>query len=195
MYDNDIALVKRLLRGDQASFTAFYNMYFPRIFRFCRLRIKNTEDCQDIVQQTMTNAMKSLASYRGEASLQTWLCQIGRNEMSAWYKKTGKKLELNDSMDKTPGLLAAIESRPSSITGQSVHASNDILTELVQTSLDNLPTSYGRVLEMKYVDGFSVNEIAAQMQMGEVAVQSLLARARTAFKTLFTDLEIEYTSM
>ena len=195
MYDNDIELVKRLLKGDQASFTAFYNTYFPRVFRFCRLRIKSAEDCQDIVQQSMTNAMKALASYRGEASLQTWLCQIARNEMSAWYKKTGKKLELNDSIDRAPGLLAAIESIPSSITGETIHASDDILTELVQTSLDNLPSSYGKVLELKYIDGFSVAEIAAHMQMGEVAVQSLLARARTAFKTLFTDLEIEYTSV
>ncbi len=193
MHDQDLKLVKSLLKGDQAAFTAFYNTYFPRVFRFCRLRVKSSEDCQDIVQQSMTNAMRGLANYRGEASLQTWLCQIARNETSAWYKKTGSKLELNDSLEYVPGLLAAIESMPCGIAGETLNIMDDVLTELVQVSLDNLPSAYGKALELKYVDGFSVREIAEKMALGEVAVQSLLARARIAFKNVFSDLQLEYT--
>lgn len=193
MHDQDLKLVKSLLKGDQAAFTSFYNTYFPRVFRFCRLRLKNSEDCRDIVQQSMTSAMRALASYRGEASLQTWLCQIARNETTAWYKKTGCKVELNDSIDLMPELLAALESVPSGIAGETLNITDDVVTELVQTSLDSLPSAYGKVLELKYIDGFSVREIAEKMGMGDVAIQSLLARARTAFKNVFSDLQLEYS--
>ena len=192
MHGDDIALVKALLKGDNASFNLFYNTYFPRIYRFCRLRLDDEDACKDIVQQTLTNAMRALNTYRGEASLLTWLCQIGRNEIAAWCKKNRRHQQ--ESFDHNPGLLAAIESMPSSLEGQAISQPDDELRALVQTSLDSLPSSYGKVLELKYIEGLSVNEIAEALQTGEVAIQSLLARARTAFKQVFVDLQKELQS-
>lgn len=194
MHRDDVALVKALLKGDQTSFTLFYNTYFPRVYRFCRLRLDDEETCKDIVQQCLTNAMRALHGYRGEASLYTWLCQIGRNEIAAWYKKTGRHLAKHSSIDDNPSLLAAIESMPSSITGEALDMQDDTVRALVQTSLDILPSSYGKVLELKYIEGLSVSEIAATLQMGEVVIQSLLARARAAFKKVFLDLQKECVS-
>jgi len=134
------------------------------------------------VQQTMINAMKALASYRGEASLLTWLCQIARNEMKAWYRRNQHRAELTDSLDERPELLAALESRSDDLAEETTGM-------LVQTSLDQLPSSYGKVLELKYIEGLSVTEIATQMSLGEIAVQSLLGRARKAFREVFSDLQ------
>ena len=53
---------------------------------------------------------------------------------------------------------------------------------LIQATLDNLPAHYGDVLEWKYVDGMSVKEIAAQLSVGPKAAESMLTRARTAFR-------------
>lgn len=187
MHTEDLKLVKTLLKGDQSQFLAFYNAYFPRVYRFCRTRLNDTESCNDVVQQTMTNAMKALATYRGEASLLTWLCQIARNEIKAWYRRNQHHRELTDSLDERPELLAALESRADDLTQDATDA-------LVQTSLDQLPSSYGKVLELKYIEGLSVNEIADRMTLGEVAVQSLLARARKAFRDVFSDLQKSFAA-
>jgi RNA polymerase sigma-70 factor (ECF subfamily) len=54
--------------------------------------------------------------------------------------------------------------------------------QLVRTVLDRLPPRYGDALEMKYVEGLSVDEIGVQLGIGTTAAQSLLARARVAFR-------------
>jgi RNA polymerase sigma-70 factor (ECF subfamily) len=53
---------------------------------------------------------------------------------------------------------------------------------LVRSLLDRLPSRYGDVLEWKYVEGLSVDEIGAELGIGHTAAQSLLARARVAFR-------------
>lgn len=194
MHKEDIALVKRLLDGDEASFLVFYNTYFPRIYRFCRARLGDEEACKDIVQQCLTRAMKALANYRGEASLLTWLCQISRNELATWYAKHAEKQANTSSLDENPELRAAYESLPSDISGEALFVHDDALKNAVQMSLDLLPSSYATALELKYIEGLSVSEIAHNMGVGEVATQSLLARARKAFKEVFADLQHEYKS-
>jgi RNA polymerase sigma-70 factor (ECF subfamily) len=54
--------------------------------------------------------------------------------------------------------------------------------QLIQTVLDRLPARYGDVLEWKYVEGHSVEEIGERLGVGQTAAQSMLARARTAFR-------------
>jgi RNA polymerase sigma-70 factor (ECF subfamily) len=56
------------------------------------------------------------------------------------------------------------------------------LTRLIQATLDCLPGHYGDVLEWKYVDGLSVDEIAARLAVGPKAAESALTRARNAFR-------------
>jgi RNA polymerase sigma-70 factor (ECF subfamily) len=54
--------------------------------------------------------------------------------------------------------------------------------EVIQLILDHLPGDYGRVLEWKYMEGYSVDEIAERLATTPIAVQSMLARARGAFR-------------
>ena len=56
------------------------------------------------------------------------------------------------------------------------------LRRLIQVALDHLPAHYGDVLEWKYVEGLSVVEIAAKLGVGSKAAESLLTRARRAFR-------------
>lgn len=190
--NRDKALIDRVLAKDQAAFDEFFNAYFGRLVRFCQRRIAAHGAAQsaveDIVQETMLKALRSLHNYRGEALLFTWLCMICRNEISNWHRKNGGKAELTDSIDSNLGTRAAVESLAVLVRDESDKIG---LAEIVQLTLDYLPDNYGRVLEMKYVDGYSVGEIAARLGTGKLATQSLLARARTAFRSVFAELEME----
>jgi RNA polymerase sigma-70 factor (ECF subfamily) len=59
------------------------------------------------------------------------------------------------------------------------------LSRLVQLTLDHLPGRYGQVLEWKYIQGLSVDEIAQRLGVGYKAAESLLTRARGAFRDAF----------
>ena len=59
---------------------------------------------------------------------------------------------------------------------------------MVQLTLDSLPNPYGDMLEWKYLQGHSVKEIAARLQISPKATESLLTRARRAFREGFSAL-------
>ncbi len=59
------------------------------------------------------------------------------------------------------------------------------MARLVRVTLDALPESYADALEWKYMQGWSVNEIADKLRVGPKAAESLLTRARQAFRDAF----------
>ncbi len=188
MHQRDLELATAVVGRDRAAFESFFNAYFSRVYRFCRSRMSDAAACEDVVQETMLKAVRNLHTYRGEAALFTWLCQICRNEMSNWQQRTGRKMAVESSIDEDAGFRAALESLS---LAEADAAEVATIKKLVQLTLDHLPDRYGRVLEWKYLEGLSVGEIAARMATGETAVQSLLARARRAFRSGFEELRRE----
>ena len=187
--EQDQQLVARVLAKDRAAFEEFFEIYFGRLCRFARGRMSAEDAIEDVVQETLIKAIRHLDSYRGEAQLFSWLCQICRNEVSNWYKRYGRKQEMVVSLDDDPQVRAILESLQSS---DSQNMDDSIaLTRIVQLTLDYLPDRYGKVLEWKYLEGLSVKEIAARLDTGGLAAQSLLARARTAFREAFAELQHE----
>ncbi len=185
---DDYQLVQRVLQKDRQAFERFFEVYFARLFRFCTARVSQADACEDIVQETLFKAMRNLSGYRGEASLFTWLCQICRNEISNWYQRSGSKSEVLVSLDDDPGLTSALESLQVDFNDEVDRLSTE---KLVQLTLDYLPDRYGKALEWKYLEGLSVSEIADRLGTGSIATQSLLARARRAFRRAFRDVQQE----
>ena len=65
---------------------------------------------------------------------------------------------------------------------------------LVHRLLDSLPRDYGDILEWKYIDGLSINEIADRLATTQTSIESRLARAREAFKANFKDSALDTAS-
>jgi len=187
LHGDDLKLAKRIIAHDRQAAERFFDEYFPRLYRFVARRIDESA-CEDIVQETMIRALKSLYSYRGEAALFTWLCQIGRREISSYLRRHGQRQQLQISLDDNPQIRAALES----IDFQQVDTEARVaLEQIVQLTLDYLPEKYSRLLEWKYLEGLSVQEIAARLQTGTISVQSLLARARSAFRDCYREVAAE----
>ena len=184
---SDRALVRRVLAKDREAFDEFFNAYFDRLVRFAAARMGDVAGVEDVVQETLIKALKSLHTYRGEALLFTWLCQICRHQMSDWHAKHGVRENLNISLDDDASVLAALESL--GLVVQDDIAARIALSDMVALTLDYLPDAYGRALELKYVEGLTVKEIAGELGLGRLATQSLLARARKGFRTAFRDLQ------
>ena len=93
----DRELAARVAAGDQEAFDEFFKEYFPRLFRFTLTRAdNNAELAEEIVQRTMCIVVRKMGTFRGEALLFTWLCQICRNEMHTLYRQ--RRLEFTDDL-------------------------------------------------------------------------------------------------
>ena len=179
----DRHLVKEILKGDQAAFCSFVDDYFPKLYRYARHRLPCEADVEDVVQVVLAQAARRLETYRGEASLLTWLVQICRHEISKQLQKANRHRDMMVPFMHDDLLRSVVESVASD-PGNDPEAQarrSEIIT-LVQFALDQLPNHYAQALELKYVEGFNSKEIAAKMQTSDEAMQSLLARARRAFR-------------
>jgi RNA polymerase sigma-70 factor (ECF subfamily) len=87
---DDHTLVARAIRGDDRAFSELFEIYFPRLFRFALRRVADEDAAEDIVQSTLVKAMRSLSSWRGEASLFTWLCTLCRHEIHDHWHRLGR---------------------------------------------------------------------------------------------------------
>lgn len=187
-YEADIALVSQLLSGDERAFSTFFDEYFSRVYRFVLNRVGSAQEATaaDLAQQAMTKAVQKLDGYRGESQLFTWLCAIARNEVADWARSDARRNAVTISVDESPAMRAVIDSfraEPSDEPDTRVYREQHC--QIIQVALDALPARYGDALEWKYIQGFSVAEIAGKLDIGETAAQSLLARARTAFADVY----------
>jgi RNA polymerase sigma-70 factor (ECF subfamily) len=180
----DAALVRAMLAGDESAFRHFFATYFPRICRFALPRLaRDVEATKEVVQASLTKAVRSLASYRSDAALFTWLCQICRYQIVDYLRANKRRSDRIVLIEDHPELRAALESLEAPAEDQPLQRLDRAQTRaLVQAVLDRLPARYGDVLEWKYIDGRSVDEIGDLLGVGGIAAQSILARARTAFR-------------
>lgn len=186
----DRVLVKRLIKGDERAFEEFFDTYFPRLFRFALVRLDGDEDAaEEVAQATLCQVIRKLETYRGEAALFTWLCTFCRHEISAFCKRVRRQPSRLQVREEVPEIRAALESLVATDDAdpQAVLRRQEV-GRLVQITLDHLPPRYGDALEWKYIHGHSVKEVAEFLGIGPKAAESLLTRARAAFRDGFSTL-------
>ena len=183
MYEDDRELVRRMLARDQRAFDAFFSAYARRLAAFASRRSNlSPAGLEDVVQNSLLKAVRSLSSFRGDAALYTWLCEICRRELVSLHRKVTRQ-PAQDSLDSASSVRdTALELRvPAEFEPPNELALEEHRGAIAQT-LNGLPERYARALEWKYGDGFSVQQIARMLGLSTIAAQSLLARAREAFK-------------
>lgn len=187
--ETDRLLAASVAGGDQGAFNEFFREYFPRLYRFTLSRTdSDPELAEEIVQRTMCLVVRKIGSYRGEALLFTWLCQICRNEMAAVFRQRGVESPANIAIEDHPIVQAALESMGADDFQPEAMQRRDEIASFVRATLEYLPTNYATALEMKYINGNSVAEIADKLGVGEKAAESVLSRARVAFREGFKAL-------
>ena len=192
MHAEDLLLARKVLDGDSAAFAQFFDDYFPRLFRFVLRRAdRDPEIARDVVQSALLKGVQKLDSYRGEASLFTWFCQIARHEFSDQLTKSKAQDRTLVALENDPSVRATLESMQWATDAEpDVVLQRDQASDLVHAALDYLPQRYARLLEMKYVEELPVEKIAKAMGVTAISVQSLLARARSAFREAHETLTV-----
>jgi RNA polymerase sigma-70 factor (ECF subfamily) len=190
IYFEDRKLVKRLLAGDERAFSQFFEENFSRLYRFALARLSSDpEATREVVQTALTKALKNMHTYRGEAALFSWLCVICRNELIDAVRRNSRYHETIVLTEDYPEIRDIVEALDAPDSGDPNRQYQKYeVSRLIQVALDKLPPRYGDALEWKYIEGYSVKEIAERMNLSHEAAQSLLARAKKAFRDMYGTL-------
>jgi RNA polymerase sigma-70 factor (ECF subfamily) len=161
-----------VVRGDERAWGVLWDRYFDAVHAYVRWRIRESDDRTDeIVQECWMIAVRRIRKFDPALStFGTWLRGIANNVIRNELRRRvhSPTTGLEDAAD------VATESAPACGSGD-VH-------DAVSAVLHGLPEDYRRVLTAKYCDGLAVEEIAAISGRTPKAVESLLTRARDAFR-------------
>jgi RNA polymerase sigma-70 factor (ECF subfamily) len=190
---DELDLVARMRRGDERAFHQFFDAYASRLGAFVARRGSlDAAAIEDVVQVTLINAIRGLATFRGKSALFTWLCQICRNVLADARRKaaTQPRTQSFDELAEERPLAAIIELTDFRDPLDECEA--DSTRGAVRRVINKLPARYARVLELRFGDELTVPEISRTLQMTEDAAESLLTRARQAFRAAWSEhLEVE----
>jgi RNA polymerase sigma-70 factor (ECF subfamily) len=167
---DDVVLLQRAANGDAPAVRRLLDDVAPLVYGYLFARVGGDQtSAEDLLQETLLEAVRSARSYRGEATLSTWLCAIARRRLARHYEAE-RKAEI-----ARRGLVAVTVRAPDTDDGV------DRRDEVVR-ALGRIPASHRQVLVLKYLDGLAVEAIAAELGRSRVQVQSLLQRARDGLR-------------
>ena len=183
---------RRALNGDAEALDLFVGESLKPLFQFCFYRLRrNRHLCEEVVQETLVRAIADLSNYEPQRSgnnLFPWLTGLARNEIRRALSREPETASLETLWARMDEDLRNILGRPESTLLDDEVLQRDETHEMVNVTMSQLPPHYRETLEAKYVSRRSVREIAAQRETSEKAVESLLSRARQAFRETFLAL-------
>ena len=160
------------------SATEVFEAHRPRLARLAYRMLGSLAEAEDVVQEAYVRAFSHLDSFRGEATLSTWLSRITLNEALGRLRR--KKRAAQALRAEDPGIPAQIIPFPGSTSGddpERMMAQRQIL-QLVERATDNLPDVYRGVFMARVIEGRSVEETAALLDIRPETVKTRLHRAR-----------------
>ncbi len=165
----DPGIVKRAARGDVRAHEIIYRAFSAPVYSICLRFTRVPANAEDLLQETFVEIIRSIAAFRGEAPLGSWIRRIAVTKAlmflrSAWHSR-GQSLD-DDFEEVTAG-------RPEShgISGHPEHAID------LDAALGNLPSVSRAVVWLHDVEGFTHKEIAGLMGTTESFSKSQLSRA------------------
>lgn len=169
----DAELVDRIRSGEPRWFEVFVRRFNARIFRVARAIVKDDAAAEDVMQETYLRAFTHLDQFEGRSSLATWLTRIAMNEAIARRRKMQPRAEDDDDA-AAPASAGA--------TDPEVAAHRSELVDVLSRLVDALPENLRVVFVLRAVEGMSVADTAAALDLTEENVKVRLFRARAQLR-------------
>ena len=149
-------------------FDELVGVYHQDMYRYAAWLSRDKAVAEDVVQEALLRAWKSLESLRDDTSAKQWLLTIVRRENARYFER--KRLETVDIDNLTASQSALLATKP------------DGDLDDMRQAIYELDDDYREPLVLQVLMGFSTNEIAEQMGLKQGAVLTRLHRARTKLK-------------
>ena len=159
-----------------AGFEELAMPLFDSLYNFARWLVHNSNDAEDLVQETYLKALRSFGSFQPGTNFRAWIFQILRNTFLSSCSKLERRMTVAMDSEEDGPELAVENVTPETIL---MNRSN---SQLVQRAFDDLPVHYRETLLLCEVEEMSYQEIAEILSIPIGTVMSRLARARKAVR-------------
>lgn len=161
--------------GDPSAVRWLLDEVAPVVYGFVFARVGGAQAAaEDLLQETLLEAVRSARNFRGDAAASTWMCAIARRRLARYYESERRAELARQSLRLVRGGAAAGDEDE---VGDIVDRQDEVVR-----ALGSLPALQRQVLVLKYLEGMAVSEIAVQVNRSRVQVQSLLQRGRDGLR-------------
>ena len=180
MNGDDARLARRVGKGERAAFEEWLDRDGPRVRSLCLRMGASPHEADDLTQEIWIAAFQSLAGFRGDSLLSTWLFRLAINHCLKWREKMGRTIPLGDedaeSLDTPSPDVGALPPR---------QLERRELGEQVRGALDTLSDAHRAVVVLHELHGLTYSQCAQALQ---IPVGTVKSRLSNAFRNLRREL-------
>ena len=169
--------INGLKAGDEKAFRQLVDAYGKSIFNLCLNIVTNTEDAEDIAQETFIEAYNSINSFRETAQIKTWLYRIAINkcyDYLRWKKRKKRFAILQPLFNRNEEPIEI----PSNFQHPGITLDNKEASKILFAAMESLPDNQQTAFVLYETQGMDYKQIAETMSLSVSAVEALLFRAR-----------------
>lgn len=179
--DDEADLVAAAVEGDSVAFATLYDRHLARVYRHCYYRTGNRADAEDLAQQTFLQAWLAIRRYRrGASPFIAWLLTISQNLAMSHHRKA-RAIAASDLQ-----LVATEEA-----ADPTAALSTALMRDEVRAAILRLRPERQQVILLRFIEGFSVTEVAAVLGKTENNTRVIQHRALADLRRLLAGLALE----
>jgi RNA polymerase sigma-70 factor, ECF subfamily len=170
----DTSLIEQALNRDPEAFTSLYELYVERVFRHVYYHLSDRSEAEDITQEVFVRAWKAISHYKNTgAPFMAWLITIARHLITDHFRSTKRLVTLTDM-----GMIECEGADPEQIVADNLNRS------FMRNAIMKLKGEKKDVILMRFIDGFTYEEIAKALNKSEGAVRVIQFRALKDLKQI-----------
>lgn len=175
LFEPENALIERAIQRDGSAFASIYDSYVNRVYRYVYSRTSNRTDAEGITQEVFLKAWKAIGNYRRtEAPFWAWLVVIARNLVYEHFRRKPNQVPL----DEAESFSQPSEQGPEAMTEAKLDRT------YVRNAISKLKGEKREVIRMRFIQGFTYEEIAKMLNKTQGAVRVIQYRALKDLRTM-----------
>lgn len=176
---DDRSLVLRAQDGDIAAFEQLIHRYQGRLFRSAYMIVRNRQDSEDIVQETLIQAWRSIHLVREPAAFRGWLMRICTNKATSLMRKQQRRATEPYDTESLETASNATEATVNNTTDPADSSEVNAQIKALADILASVPQDLRIVWVLREIDQMSYEEIGQALSLTVPTVRGRLARARS----------------
>src|SRR5215472_9443944 len=174
---DDATLLSRVARGDRAAFEILMRRYNRRLYRLARASLRDDAEAKDALQDAYLNAYRAIGSFRGDATLSTWLSRLVLNACGVRQRRSARRRDIIPLISSEAS-MAETESVADVAEGPDHAAARTQMRGILESKVSGLPEALRLVFVLRSVEELSVAETAEALAIPEETVRVRHFRAK-----------------